>query len=227
MTSLGKDPRLRYDEGCLAAHALNVVGDRWALLVVRELMLKPKRFQAIRAGLPGITAGVLTQRLTQLRQAGVVEHDAEIGTYALTASGRALRPVLVALCHWGSQHPGHDPRRFVSPTALMISMTAKIDRASAQGRYLVAGIAAARESFTIRLDAQGEMHVTPGLQDGRQFTLVGDGNTLARAIYGERPLAELVRKGLIELEGDAAAAQRFADLFGLRPSQYAAGRTAS
>jgi DNA-binding HxlR family transcriptional regulator len=227
MTSVGKDPRLRYNEGCLAAHALNMVGDRWALLVVRELMLKPKRFRAIRDGLPGITAGVLAQRLTQLAEAGVVEHDAEIGTYALTGSGRALRPVLVALCHWGSQHPGHDPRRFISPTALMISMTARIDRDAARGRGLVAGMATHREAFTIRLDAQGEMQVTPGLQEGRQFTLSGDGNALARAIYGERPLADLVRKGLIELEGDAANAQDFADLFSLRPSEHAAGRAGS
>jgi DNA-binding HxlR family transcriptional regulator len=227
MTQLGEKPRLRYDEGCLAAHALNMVGDRWALLVVRELMLKSKRFQAIRAGLPGITAGVLSQRLAQLTEAGVVEHDAEIGTYALTASGRALRPVLVALCNWGSQHPGHDPRRFISPTALMISMTARIDRESARGRHLVAGMAMGREAFTIRLDARGEMRVGPGLQDGRQFTLIGDGNALARAVYGERPVAELVRQGLLELEGDAARAQAFADLFSLRPSEAASGRAGS
>lgn len=219
MTSIGKDPRLRYDEGCLAAHALNVVGDRWALLVVRELMLKPKRFQAIRAGLPGITAGVLTQRLKQLGDAGVIAHDPEIGTYVLTESGRALRPVLVALCNWGSQHPGHDPRRFVSPTALMISMTARIDRASARGRDVVAGMAAGRETFTIRLDPRGGMQVTPGLQDGRRFTLAGDGNALAGAVYGARPLGDLVRKGLIGLDGDAAAAQAFVDLFSLRPPE--------
>ena len=115
MTNAGENPRLRYDEGCLAAHALNAVGDRWALLVVRELMLKPKRFQAIRAGLPGISAAVLAQRLTQLAAAGVVTHDPELGTYALTPSGRALRPVLIALCRWGSQHPGHDPRRLHQP----------------------------------------------------------------------------------------------------------------
>ena len=221
MTPLGNDPRLRYDEGCLAAHALNLVGDRWALLVVRELMLKPKRFQAIRAGLPGITAGVLTQRLTQLTRAGVVEHEAGTGAYALTASGQALRPVLVALCNWGSRHPGHDPRRFISPTALMISMTARIDRASARGRDLVAGMAADREAFTIRLDAQGEMLVTPGLQDGCRFTLAGDGNALARAVYGERCLGELVRKRLIELRGDAASAQDFVDLFSLRSPEKA------
>jgi DNA-binding HxlR family transcriptional regulator len=216
MNALGNDPRLRYDEGCLAAHALNVIGDRWALLVVRELMLQPKRFQAIRAGLPGITASVLTQRLTQLARAGVVEHAPELGAYALTESGRALRPVLVALCNWGSRHPGHDPRRFISPTALMISMTARIDRASARGRDLVAGMAAGREAFTLRLDLDGDLLVTPALEPGRHFTLSGDGNALARAVYGARPLAELARNGLVTLDGDAAAAQAFVDLFGLR-----------
>ena len=68
MTDTEKISRLRYDEGCLGAHALNLIGDRWALLVVRELMFQPKRFQMIRAGLPGITASVLTQRLAQLVQ---------------------------------------------------------------------------------------------------------------------------------------------------------------
>ncbi|PIE27072.1 MAG: transcriptional regulator, partial [Micrococcales bacterium] len=81
------DARLRYDEGCLAAHALNLIGDRWALLVVRELMLAPKRFQQIRAGLPGVTAGVLTGRLKQLGRAGVVKHDSRLGIYSLTEAG--------------------------------------------------------------------------------------------------------------------------------------------
>ena len=79
MTDTGKISRLRYDEGCLGAHALNLIGDRWALLVVRELMFQPKRFQMLRAGLPGITASVLTQRLAQLVQVGVVSHDAVLG----------------------------------------------------------------------------------------------------------------------------------------------------
>ena len=83
MTDTEKISRLRYDEGCLGAHALNLIGDRWALLVVRELMFQPKRFQMIRAGLPGITASVLTQRLAQVVQAGVVAHDQVLGLYAL------------------------------------------------------------------------------------------------------------------------------------------------
>jgi DNA-binding HxlR family transcriptional regulator len=218
MTAIGDHPRLRYDEGCLAAHALNVIGDRWALLVVRELMLKPKRFQAIRAGLPGITAGVLTQRLTQLAAAGVLEHDPDLGAYALTASGRSLLPVLIALCRWGSQHPGHDPARFISPTALMLSMTANVDRATAAARPLVAGIVSGRETFTVRPDARGDLEVTPGLHDGRGFSLTGTGNELARAVYGPRSLAALLAEGLIAIDGDIAAAQAFADLFHLRPT---------
>lgn len=216
MSTIGETPRLRYDEGCLAAHALNLIGDRWALLVVRELMLRDKRFQAIRTGLPGITAGVLTQRLSQLIEAGVAHHDPETGLYGLTGSGRALQPVLVALCHWGSQHPGHDPRRFISPTALMISMSAKIDTAAAAGCSTVAGIAAGNEAFTLRLDKHGALLATPGLQNGCDFILSGSGNTLARAIYGPQPVAALQAADIIALEGDASAAQSFVDLFSLR-----------
>ena len=94
MTEQAKTPRLRYDEGCLAAQALNLIGDRWALLVVRELVFAPKRFQMIRAGLPGITASVLTGRLGQLVEAGVVAHDVRLGIYSLTDAGHGLLPVL-------------------------------------------------------------------------------------------------------------------------------------
>src|SRR3546814_9400057 len=74
MTTERKTTSIRYDEGCLAAHALNLIGDRWALLVVRELMFAPKRFQMIRAGMPGITASVLTARLAQRSE----EHTSEL-----------------------------------------------------------------------------------------------------------------------------------------------------
>lgn len=213
MTDVGEIPRLRYDEGCLAAHALNVVGDRWALLVVRELMFRPKRFQTIRAGLPGITAGVLARRLTELAAADVVEHDPGLGSYALTDSGRALMPVLVALCRWGRLHPGHDPRRFISPTALVISMTATVDP-FAPGS-VVAGMAAGRETFTLRAEG-GALTAAAGLAAERRFTLTGDGNALARAVYGSRPLADLVADGGLGLDGDAPAAQGFVDRFSMR-----------
>lgn len=209
MTKDRKKPRIRYDEGCLAAHALNIMGDRWALLVVRELMLAPKRFQAIRHGLPGITAAVLTQRLGQLAEAGVITHGD--GLYALTNSGRGLMPVLQAMCRWGATHPGHDPRRFISPTALVISMTAMIRPTD---RQVTAALTMGSEAFTLCLTA-GILHPRAGA-DASDFTLSGTGNALARAVYGPVPLADLARDGSIGLAGDAGTAQGFVDLFRLR-----------
>ncbi|HIC67300.1 MAG: winged helix-turn-helix transcriptional regulator [Paracoccus sp. (in: a-proteobacteria)] len=216
MTTDGRTPRIRYDEGCLAAHALNVVGDRWALLIVREMLLGPKRFQALRRGLPGITAAVMTQRLAQLAEAGVVAHDATLGIYALTESGRALLPVLQAMCRWGAAHPGHDPRRFISPTALMISMTAMIDSTAAQGRDVAAAFVMPREGFVQRLSGDGVLRPEVAPAPIGDFVLEGDGNRLAMAVYGPAPLADLSARGVIGLRGDADAAQRFVDLFRLR-----------
>lgn len=216
MTKSSETPRIRYDEGCLAAHALNIIGDRWALLVARELMFTPKRFQAIRAGMPGITAGVLTQRLAQLTEAGVVEHDAALGIYGLTPSGKALHPVLIALCHWGSQHEGHDPCRFISPSALIISMTSKIDHAAAAGQSITAGFELGREGFQTKITPDGALDATATAAPAGDFLLRGDGNAMARVIYGPRPVAHWVDAGEVGLVGDAGAAQRFVDLFSLR-----------
>ncbi|MCZ0960426.1 winged helix-turn-helix transcriptional regulator [Paracoccus benzoatiresistens] len=213
MNEARQPPRIRYDEGCLAAHALNIMGDRWALLIVRELMLAPKRFQMIRHGLPGVTAAVLTQRLTQLIGAGVVTHS-EAGLYDLTPSGRGLLPVLQAMCRWGALHPGHDPRRFISPTALILSMTAMIG--PAEGHRATAVMQMGRESFVLRLSGDGILRPGAGMDPGADFVLSGSGNSLARAVYGPVPLARLAGDDLIGLSGDARAAQDFVDLFRLR-----------
>ncbi|CAM3496579.1 helix-turn-helix domain-containing protein [Paracoccus nototheniae] len=202
--------RPRYDEGCLAAHALNMIGDRWALLVVRELMLVPKRFQMIRAGLPGVTAAVLTQRLAQLQAAGVVGHDPALGAYGLTASGQGLMPVLQALCRWGSDHPGHDPRRFISPTALMISMTAMVDQGLPGP--VRAGFRSGREGFVQTL-TRGALQVAADPDPQAPFVIEGSGNALAQAVYGPLPLDRVPG---VTLQGDATAAQAYLARFRLR-----------
>lgn len=217
MTETGKTPRLRYQEGCLGAHALNFIGDRWALLVVRELMFAPKRFQMIRAGMPGITASVLTQRLAQLSDAGVVDHDTVLGIYRLTGAGRALHPVLVELCRWALTMPGHDPRKFISISGLMLSISATVDRNRAAGNPLRAGFIAGQEGFTVTLDADGLPRARASRAPDGDFVLEGSGNMLARAVYGPQPPADLAAEGAIVLHGDAAAAQSFVGLFSLMP----------
>src|SRR5690554_4461890 len=183
--------RIRYDEGCLASHALNLVGDRWALLVVRELMFAPKRFQMIRAGLPGITASVLTGRLVQLQAAEVVAHDERLGVYSLTQAGRGLLPVLEALCRWALTVPGHDPSRFISPSALIISMGVNLMSDKAEGRTAMAGFAFGKEAFEIRL-ADGTLSTEAVARPVAPFILSGNGNTLAAAVYGTAPLMMLI-----------------------------------
>lgn len=216
MTRQANSPRIRYDEGCLASHALNLIGDRWALLVVRELMFGPKRFQMIRAGLPGVTASVLTGRLAQLVQAGVVEHDTRLGLYALTDSGRGLLPVLEALCRWALTVPGHDPQRFISPSALMISMGVTLLRDAAQGHEARAGFDFGAEAFEMVL-AGGQLQTRPLAHPDAPFVLSGTGNSLAIAVYGTVPLGDLVAGGVVGLTGDLAAAVDFLRLFRLAP----------
>lgn len=206
-------PRLRYDEGCLAAHALNLIGDRWALLVVRELMFAPKRFRMIRAGLPGVTASVLTGRLAQLVQAGVVRHDDRLGIYALTDTGRALLPVLEALCVWALMVPGHDPRRFISPSALMISMGVNVVPGCAL-HDARAGFDFGDEAFVMRLTG-GKVQTCAVAQPDAPFVLSGSGNTLAMAVYGTVPLQDLIAEGIVSMTGDVDAAGAFVRCFRL------------
>lgn len=216
MTTAEKITRLRYEEGCLGAHALNVIGDRWALLVVRELMFQPKRFQMIRAGLPGVSASVLTQRLGQMAQAGLIRHDDMLGVYALTPLGQALHPMLREMCRWALLLPGHDPRKFISISALMISISATVDAGRAAGLPLRAGFISGREGFEVSLSGAGQPVVQARREPAGDFLLEGSGNALAAAIYGPGPQA-MAAAGLIGMRGDHAAAQAFTDLFSLTP----------
>src|SRR3546814_14695887 len=107
--------RRSYEDACGSAHALDLVGERWALLVMRELMLGPKRFSDLRADLPGISANVLTQRLEGLESAGLLIRrqlppPASVQVYELTPWGYESEPIFQALGHWGVPSPDPDPR---------------------------------------------------------------------------------------------------------------------
>lgn len=223
MTEIGDalqtERRSIYNEGCIAAHALDLLGERWTLLVIRELIFGPKRFGLIRAGLPGISASVLTQRLDGLETAGLVRRTtlpepAEVQVYDLTPSGRAVRPVLEALCIWGVTLPGHDPTKFISPSALMISMSVMTDRAAAAGLKISAGFDLGRESFRGDL-AGGRWEAERGRAEG-DIVLAGTPNTLAAVIYGAKPLSHWLASPAVRFDGDPALGQRFIDLFSLR-----------
>lgn len=206
-----------YRQGCLAAHALDLIGDRWSLLIVRELMLGPRRFGAIAANIAGIASNMLTTRLDALEAGGVVARQilpppANVAVYALTPAGHGLVPVMDALCRWGASMPGHDPGLPISPTALMLSMRAQI-RPDARGS-IEAGFQLNDEGFVVTV-LDGRYSVVRADPPQTTLLLSGAPNNMAVAVYGPQPIADVAASGLIHVTGDLTQAQRLVDLFSL------------
>src|SRR5262245_56411343 len=100
----------QYDDGCGTAHALELVGERWALLIIRELLLGPKRFTDLRHDLPGISPNVLSQRLSELEEASIIIRrrlppPAPVAAYEVTAWGRELEPLIQQFGRWAARSP--------------------------------------------------------------------------------------------------------------------------
>src|SRR5918998_5953703 len=148
--------RRRYDDACGTAHALDLVGERWALLVMRELMLGPKRFSDLRADLPGISANVLTQRLEGLEAAGLLTRrrlppPASAQVYELTEWGLEAEPIVQSLGRWAARSPAHDPTLPLSGTSLMLSFRTMFDPARAQGLTARIGFRIGAETYLARI----------------------------------------------------------------------------
>lgn len=211
-----------YAEGCLAAHALDLIGDRWALLVVRELMLGPRRFGSLRADLPGIASNILTTRLEALEAGGIATRTAlpdGAPGWALTPAGLGLGPVIDALCRWGAAMPGHDPRLPISATALMLSMRAQMRPGPARaGGDREAAFRMGADGFTVTI-RDGRHHVARGDAPQAEVMLAGHPNALAATVYGPQPLRDSIARGLVAVTGDLDRAQGFIDLFSLQADE--------
>jgi DNA-binding HxlR family transcriptional regulator len=208
-----------YDDACAAAHALDLVGERWALLVMRELMFGPKRFSDLRASLPGISANVLTQRLETLQSAGVLVRrklppPAGAMVYELTQWGYESEPIFQALGRWAARSPAHDPGLPFSAASLLLSLRTMLDPARAAGLTARIGFRLGEQRYVGHL-AGGKIEITPGDPDDADVTFTATPPVLAGAIYGGQRLEALESAGALQLEGDLALAQRFLTLFPL------------
>lgn len=220
ITSEGPDAATRwYDDACGTALALDFVGERWSLLVMRELMLGPRRFSEIRANLPGVSANVLSQRLAGLEAAGIVVRRrspsaANVQVYALTPWGLDAEPILQSMGRWAIRSRRHDPTLFFSPVSAMLSLRTMIDRDGAAG---LAGVIAFRfptDAFVADL-RRGELTIRRGEMEAPDVAFTTDPSTLAAVVYGKRPFADVEAEGRLRIEGDRAFAQAFVDLFAL------------
>ncbi len=208
-----------YDDACGTAHALDLIGERWALLVMRELMLGPKRFGDLRADLPGISANVLTQRLEGLEAAGLLLRrrlppPASTQVYELTAWGYEAEPIVQSLGKWAARSPAHDPTLPISATSIMLSFRTMFDPVRAGDFQARIGFRLGAESFAARVE-EGRFDSGRGDTEGAEAVFTGTPTGLAAFVYGGQPIDVLAGAGLLKVEGDKAVAARFATLFPL------------
>lgn len=201
------------------AHALDIIGDRWAMPIMRELMLGPKRFTDLRASLPGISANVLTQRLEELEAASILVRrrlppPAASQIYELTDWGRESEILFQVLGRWACRSPTMQPGQPMSSVSVILSMRTMIDRSRIGDLTATIGLRFGEEEFlaTIR---NGDFLVDRGEAAGADVILSGDQNALAAVVYGGQRFQDLA--GALRVEGDQAMADRFVGLFPLPP----------
>ena len=211
--------RRSYEDGCATAHALDLIGERWALLVVRELILGPKRFTDLRTGLPSISPNVLTQRLEELEQAGIVRRrklapPAGAWVYELTEWGEELERVIMALGRWGARSPQLMQGHPLSIDALVLSFRTMFDSNTAADLNASIELRIGEDRFHAEI-ANGEMQLNRGPAARPDTVIEASPDALIAVIYGGRKLAEAVREGAVRVEGDKTVAKRFVGLFPL------------
>ena len=208
-----------YEDACGAAHALELVGDRWALLVIRELLLGPKRFGDLRAGLPGISANVLTQRLEELEANAVVMRrklppPASAWVYDLTPWGQEAEEIVKVIGRWAARSPSHDPSLPISVSSTVMSMRTMFAADRAKDVSGTLGFRLGAEEFVATL-GKGRLTIVRGEAAGADVVVSGDQQALAGAIYGGVPLPALEKTGALKIEGDRALFERYIRLFPL------------
>lgn len=209
------EEKRRYEDACGVAHALDLIGERWALLVIRELMFGPRRFSELRADLPGISANVLTQRLAELERRGLVRKvrlppPASVQVYEATEWGLEAAPVIRALGRWAVRSPKHDPGLFVSAVSIMMSMQTMFDAARAGDLRSRVGLRFGDVGFVAEI-GDGAIDVRRGDPANADVVFSAGPAQIAGVLYGDAPLET------VAVTGDKALANRFVTLFPLPP----------
>ncbi|MDN3353497.1 winged helix-turn-helix transcriptional regulator [Actinomadura sp. DC4] len=205
-----------YDDPCGIARGLDVVGERWALLVVRELLFGPKRFTDLHHGLPAASQNVLSQRLRELEESGVVRRrrlgpPAGASVYELTERGRDLEPMLFHLARWGSRGPIASQNE-LSADALMFALKTSFAPEAAAGLAARYEIRLGDDRFRATV-ADGRLELARGEAAGPDAVFHTDASTLRALVFTGKGLTEAVRDGTATIEGDEKAAARFVGLF--------------
>jgi DNA-binding HxlR family transcriptional regulator len=196
-------------DGCGIAHASDLLGQRWALLVVRELLLGPKRFTDLRAGIPDISPNVLGQRLRELEESGILRRrklapPAAVQVYELTEWGRELEPAVLALGRWATRSPSFPRGAEMGPDSLVLALKSTVDPAKAEGVDATYELRLGEIPFNISLKG-GEFQAARGEVEGPDAVITSDPGTLARVVLQGEPLRKAVDAGDIRIDGSRRA----------------------
>jgi len=217
----------RFDQYCPMAHALSLVGERWSLLVVRELMQGPKRYTDLAHGLPGIGTNILAARLRDLEECGVVVKrklppPAASTVYELTEYGRELKEAMYALARWGARTLG-PPKQGdeLYPEWGMNGLPALFNAEEARGLTETYVLNVEGDVFTARI-VDGSLEVSMGAAEDADLVVEVDMGTFFELAGGELELRNAVKRGQARVEGDAAARDRCFRVLSLAPRVSAA-----
>ena len=204
-----------YGDRCGVARALDLVGERWALLVVRELLLGPKRFTDLRAGLPQVGPDVLSQRLRELEGAGLVHRrtldpPASARVYELTKRGAQLEPVILELGRFGSVAPFPDGDATFGPDAMALALKTLY---APGGRPVTVALRLGGQDFRAQDDGR-RLTLARGAADAPDATIEAEPGTLAAVLWHGREL----NGAEVAISGDRRAATRFLGRFPLPAS---------
>lgn len=221
-----------YGEACRFAHALDLVGERWALLVVRELLLGPKRFTDLRVGLPHASSNILSERLRDLEQGAVIQRrklppPAASWVYELTEWGRELEPIVTKLGAWGARSPFPPDSEEIGPDSIVLALRSLFDAEAASDLNATYELQIGEQRFRVEI-AGGELDLKRGPATRPDISLAApDAPTLAAVLTDQLPLDEALDSGAVQIEGGKQAAKRFLRLFPMpEPCECAAAERA-
>jgi DNA-binding HxlR family transcriptional regulator len=210
-----------YGQYCGFSRALEVVGERWAMLIVRDLLVGPKRFTDLRRGLPRIPTNVLTARLKELEGAGVIQRrllprPAGSIIYELTPYGQELEDAVVQLGRWGAKSLA-EPRRgeIVTADSLIMAMRSTFRPEKARGTRASYELRMGEITLHMRIDG-AKLKVAEGPLAGADM-IVETGPGIKALMTGETSAAEAIRNGTVRISGDPALLTRFTELFHIDP----------
>jgi DNA-binding HxlR family transcriptional regulator len=218
-----------YGEACRFAYALDLVGERWALLVVRELLLGPKRFTDLRAGLPHASTNILSDRLRELEHNAIVSRrklppPAGSTVYELTEWGRELEPVVTQLGAWGARSPIPPDSQEIGADSIVLALGSLFDAEAAGDLSATCNLRIGEDRFRIDV-AGGAVELGRGdAQDSAATLTFTDAPTMAAVLTGQLPFDEALASGALRLTGPKQAAKRFLRLFPMpEPCECAEG----